>query len=61
MTNKLSAQQKLNERARKIGAKIELFNGHIVTMTDGSWYKVSSQSELYALIANLENEVINAS
>ena len=54
--NKLSAQQQLNQRAKAIGAKVELFNGWHVTTKDGTGYRVETVHQLYELIDNLEKE-----
>ena len=53
-TNNKSAQQTLNDRAREIGAKIELFIGWKITDKDDNVFLVKTNPQLYALIENLE-------
>lgn len=50
----MTEQQKLNARARAIGAQINVIVGWLVVDKDGNEYAVRKAAELDALIAELE-------
>lgn len=53
-SNAMTEQQKLNARARAIGAQINVIVGWLVVDKDGNQYAVRKAVELDALIAELE-------
>jgi len=50
----MTEQQKLNARARKLGAKITIAKGWDVQSKAGTFYRVTTAKELNELVAKLE-------
>jgi hypothetical protein len=49
-------QEKVNERARKIGAKINSFNGYVVIDKEGNRYYVEKHAHAEQVLSELEKE-----
>ncbi len=54
MGEQMNEQQKLNQRARTVGAKITIAQGWDVQSKDGTVYRVTTAKELNELVAQLE-------